>query len=257
MALDTFVLWVNADSDIQTLEDWVATVKASGGEWKMGGTGTGQEDSLVTAMLEKEFDIKHAFLSTIHGYTADQSLVDGMHKSMTRARAAAINIIPASTGAAKAIGLVYPELAGKLHGAAMRVPVADGSVCDLTFVASRESSIEELKEAFVKAANGDLEGILRATDEPLVSTDIIGETCSSVVDLALIAQVAPTFFRVVSWYDNENAYALRCVDLLEYMVSNGIMMTSAIILGVTRKSKGFMPSVVNASTSSFTFMVPI
>ena len=120
--------------------------------------------------------------------------------------------------AAKAIGLVYPELAGKLHGAAMRVPVADGSVCDLTFVASRESSVDELKEAFLKASNGYLKGILRATNEPLVSTDIIGETHSSVVDLALIAQVAPTFFRIVSWYDNENAYALRCVDLLEYMV---------------------------------------
>jgi glyceraldehyde 3-phosphate dehydrogenase len=171
-------------------------------------------------VLHETVGIEHGWLTTTHAYTLDQSLLDTQHpKDMRRARAAAINIIPSSTGAAKAIGLVYPELAGKLHGAAMRVPVADGSVCDLTFVASRESSVDELKAAFVKAANGDLKGILRATDEPLVSTDIIGETHSSVVDLALIAQIAPTFFRVVSWYDNENAYALRCVDLLEYMVA--------------------------------------
>ncbi len=106
----------------------------------------------------------------------------------------------------------------KLHGAAMRVPVADGSVCDLTFVAARESSVEELQQAFVQAAAGSLKGILRAADEALVSTDIIGETHSTVVDLPLISQVAADFFRVVGWYDNENAYALRCVDLAEYMV---------------------------------------
>ena len=172
----------------------------------------------VAKVLHETVGIEHGWLTTTHAYTLDQSLLDTQHpKDMRRARAAAINIIPSSTGAAKAIGLVYPELAGTAC-AAMRVPVADGSVCDLTFVASRESSVDELKAAFVKAANGDLKGILKATEEPLVSTDIIGETHSSVVDLALIAQVAPTFFRVVSWYDNENAYALRCVDLLEYMV---------------------------------------
>jgi len=174
----------------------------------------------VAKVLHETVGIEYGWLTTTHAYTLDQSLLDTQHpKDMRRARAAAINIIPSSTGAAKAIGLVFPELAGKLHGAAMRVPVADGSVCDLTFVSSRDSSADELKEAFVKAANGDLKGILRATEEPLVSTDIIGETHSSVVDLALIAQIAPNFFRVVSWYDNENAYALRCVDLLEYMVA--------------------------------------
>ena len=103
----------------------------------------------------------------------------------------------------------------------MRVPVPDGSVCDLTFVTSRESSVEELQQAFCTAAAGPLKGILRATDVPLVSTDIIGETNSSVVDLPLISQVAPTFFRVVAWYDNENAYALRCVDLVEFMIARG------------------------------------
>jgi len=174
----------------------------------------------MAKVLHETVGIEHGWLTTTHAYTNDQRILDVQHpKDMRRARAAAINIIPSSTGAAKAIGLVYPDLAGKLHGAAMRVPVADGSVCDLTFVASRESSADELKEAFVNAANGALKGILRATDEPLVSTDIIGETHSTVVDLPLISQVAANFFRVVGWYDNENAYALRCVDLIEYMLS--------------------------------------
>ncbi len=173
----------------------------------------------MAKVLDEAVGIKHGWLTTTHAYTLDQSLLDTQHpKDMRRARAAAINIIPSSTGAAKAIGLVYPTLAGKLHGAAMRVPVADGSVCDLTFVAARESSVEELQQAFVQAAAGSLKGILRAADEALVSTDIIGETHSTVVDLPLISQVAADFFRVVGWYDNENAYALRCVDLAEYMV---------------------------------------
>jgi glyceraldehyde 3-phosphate dehydrogenase len=176
----------------------------------------------VAKVLHETVGIEHGWLTTTHAYTNDQSLLDVQHpKDMRRARAAAINIIPSSTGAAKAIGLVYPALLGKLHGAAMRVPVPDGSVCDLTFVASRESTVDELQKAFKTAANGPLKGILRATDVPIVSSDIIGETNSSVVDLPLISQVAPTFFRVVAWYDNENAYALRCVDLIEYMKGRG------------------------------------
>jgi glyceraldehyde 3-phosphate dehydrogenase len=172
----------------------------------------------VAKVLHETIGIEHGWLTTTHAYTNGQRILDVQHpKDMRRARAAAINIIPTSTGAAKAIGLVYPQLAGKLHGAAMRVPVPDASVCDLTFVASREGSVDELRQAFVDAANGKLKGILRATDEPLVSSDIIGESNSAVVDLPLISQVAPTFFRVVAWYDNENAYALRCVDLVEYM----------------------------------------
>jgi glyceraldehyde 3-phosphate dehydrogenase len=173
----------------------------------------------VAKVLNETVGIEHGWLTTTHAYTNNQAVLDVQHKDLRRGRAAAINIIPASTGAAKAIGLVYPELAGKLHGAAMRVPVPDGSVCDLTFVAKRASSVDKLQKAFVDAANGPLNGILRATDVPIVSTDIIGESCSSVVDLPLIAQVADNFFRVVAWYDNENAYALRCVDLVEYMVS--------------------------------------
>jgi glyceraldehyde 3-phosphate dehydrogenase len=173
----------------------------------------------VSKVLHETVGIEHGWLTTTHAYTNNQAVLDVQHKDLRRGRAAAINIIPASTGAAKAIGLVYPELAGKLHGAAMRVPVPDGSVCDLTFVSKRASTVDELQKAFIEAASGSLKGILRATDVPIVSTDIIGESCSSVVDLPLIAQVAENFFRVVAWYDNENAYSLRCVDLVEYMVS--------------------------------------
>jgi glyceraldehyde 3-phosphate dehydrogenase len=164
----------------------------------------------MAKVIHETIGIEHGWLTTTHAYTNDQRI---------RARAAAINIIPTSTGAAKAIGLVYPELAGKLDGAAMRVPVPDGSVCDLIFVSSRDGTVEQLRQAFVEAADGSLEGILRATDVPIVSSDIVGESHSTVVDLALISQVAPNFFRVVGWYDNENAYALRCVDLLEYMIA--------------------------------------
>ncbi len=174
----------------------------------------------MVKVLHETVGVEHGWLTTIHAYTNDQRILDVQHpKDMRRARAAAINIIPSSTGAAKAIGLVYPALAGKLHGAAMRVPVADGSVCDLSFVASRDSSVEELRAAFTAAAAGELAGILRATEVPMVSSDVIGETHSTVIDLALLAQVTPRFFRVVGWYDNENAYALRCVDLVERMVA--------------------------------------
>jgi glyceraldehyde 3-phosphate dehydrogenase len=173
----------------------------------------------VVKVLHETVGIEHGWLTTTHAYTNNQTVLDVQHKDPRRGRAAAINIIPASTGAAKAIGLVYPEVDGKLQGAAMRVPVPDGSVCDLTFVSKQPSSAEALQQAFMAAAAGPLKGILRATDVPIVSTDIIGESCSSVVDLPLIAQVAEDFFRVVAWYDNENGYALRCVDLVEYMVS--------------------------------------
>jgi glyceraldehyde-3-phosphate dehydrogenase type I len=174
----------------------------------------------LVKVLHETVGIEHGWLTTTHAYTNDQKILDVQHpKDMRRARAAAINIIPTSTGAARAIALVYPALAGKLDGAAMRVPVADGSVCDLVFVAGRESSVDELRQAMVEAAAGELKGILRAATEPLVSSDIIGESHSSIVDLELMSQVAPTFFRAVSWYDNENSYSLRCVDLLGWMAA--------------------------------------
>jgi len=174
----------------------------------------------MAKVLNDTVGIKHGWLTTTHAYTNDQSILDVQHPSdKRRARAAAINIIPTSTGAAKAVSLVLPELAGKLDGGAMRVPVADGSVCDLIFVSSREGTAEQLVEAFKAADAGELKGILKASNEPLVSSDIIGESHSVVVDLELIAQRAPDFFRIVGWYDNENAYSVRCVDLMEYMAS--------------------------------------
>ncbi len=174
----------------------------------------------MAKVLNETVGIEHGWLTTTHAYTNDQSILDVQHPSdKRRARAAAINIIPTSTGAAKAVSLVLPDLAGKLDGGAMRVPVADGSVCDVIFVSSREGTAEQLIEAFKTAAAGELKGILKASNEPLVSSDIIGESHSVVVDLELIAQRAPNFFRIVGWYDNENAYSVRCVDLMEYMAS--------------------------------------
>ena len=174
----------------------------------------------MAKVLDDTLGIEHGWLTTTHAYTNDQRILDVQHPSdKRRARAAAINIIPTTTGAAKAVSLVLPHLEGRLDGGAMRVPVPDGSICDLTIVSTREGSTEKLIEAFRAAAAGELKGILKASDEPLVSSDIIGETHSVVVDLDLIAQRAPNFFRIVGWYDNENAYSLRCVDLLEYMAS--------------------------------------
>ena len=204
----TFVMGVNHDSYDSTRHHVVSNASC-----------TTNCLAPVVKVIHETVGLRHGWLTTTHAYTNDQRILDVQHPSdKRRARAAAINIIPTSTGAAKAIGLVYPELDGRLAGAAMRVPVADGSVCDLVFSSARPATVEELREAFVEAASGNLAGILRASDEELVSSDIIGEHHSAVVDLPLMAQVAPDFFRVVAWYDNENAYSVRCVDLLDHMV---------------------------------------
>jgi glyceraldehyde 3-phosphate dehydrogenase (phosphorylating) len=162
--------------------------------------------------------IKHALMTTIHAYTSDQRLQDAPHKDLRRARAAAVNLVPTSTGAAKAVGLVLPELNGRLHGFAIRAPVITGSVVDLTFEAERETSVDELNAAFRAAAEGELEGILRYTEAPLVSTDIIREPHSSIVDGGLTAVIDGTLVKVVSWYDNEWGYSNRCVDLLQKLL---------------------------------------
>lgn len=159
--------------------------------------------------------IKHGLMTTIHAYTADQNLQDGPHKDLRRARAAAINLVPTSTGAAKAVGLVLPELNGRLHGFAIRAPVPTGSVVDLTFVAERETTVEEVNGAFRDAANGDLQGILQYTEDPIVSSDIVGNPHSSIVDGGLTAVMEGTLVKVVSWYDNEWGYSNRCVDVLQ------------------------------------------
>jgi glyceraldehyde 3-phosphate dehydrogenase len=163
--------------------------------------------------------IKHGLMTTIHAYTSDQNLQDAPHKDLRRARAAAINLVPTSTGAAKAVGLVLPELNGKLHGFAVRAPVPTGSVVDLTFEAERETNVEEVNEAFkAKADQGDLAGILRYTEDPLVSTDIVGDPFSSIVDGGLTAVIDGTLVKVVSWYDNEWGYSNRCVDMVEKLL---------------------------------------
>src|SRR3954462_2225032 len=163
--------------------------------------------------------IKHGLMTTIHAYTADQNLQDAPHKDLRRARAAAINLVPTSTGAAKAVGLVLPELNGKLHGFAVRAPVPTGSVVDLTFEAERETSVDEVNAAFkAKADQGDLAGILRYTEDPLVSTDIVGDPYSSIVDGQLTAVIDGTLVKVVSWYDNEWGYSNRCVDMVQRLL---------------------------------------
>jgi glyceraldehyde 3-phosphate dehydrogenase len=159
--------------------------------------------------------IEHGLMTTIHAYTADQNLQDGPHKDLRRARAAAINLVPTSTGAAKAVGLVLPELNGRLHGFAVRAPVPTGSVVDLTFVASRETTIEEVNAAFAAAAEGPLAGILQYTEDPIVSSDIVGNPHSSIVDGQLTAVMQGTLVKIVSWYDNEWGYSNRCVDVLQ------------------------------------------
>jgi len=166
-------------------------------------------------VVHQAVGIKHGLMTTIHAYTADQRLQDAPHSDLRRARAAAVNLVPTSTGAAKAVGLVLPELNGKLHGFAIRAPVITGSVVDLTFEAARETSADELNSAFRDAAGGELRGILRYTEDPIVSTDIISDPHSSIVDGLLTSVIDGTLVKVVSWYDNEWGYSNRCIDLLE------------------------------------------
>src|SRR5262249_31338002 len=144
--------------------------------------------------------IRHGLMTTIHAYTADQRLQDMPHRDLRRARAAAINLIPASTGAAKAIGLVIPELNGKLHGFAIRAPVPTGSVVDLTVEARRETAVEEINGALEQAANGSMQGILSYTEDPIVSTDIVKNQASSIVDSSLTAVMDGTMVKVIAWY---------------------------------------------------------
>jgi len=166
-------------------------------------------------VIHNAVGIEHGLMTTIHAYTADQNLQDGPHSDLRRARAAAMNLVPTSTGAAKAVGLVLPELNGRLHGFAVRAPVPTGSMVDLTFVASKPTSVEEVNEAFAAAAEGELSGILQYTTDPIVSSDIVGNPHSSIVDGLLTSVMEGTLVKVVSWYDNEWGYSNRCVDVLQ------------------------------------------
>ena len=170
----------------------------------------------VAKVLHETFGIENGLMTTIHAYTADQRLQDMPHKDLRRARAAAINLIPASTGAAKAVGLVLPDLQGKLTGFAVRAPVPTGSVVDLTAVLARETTAEEINEAFkAQADTGAFEGILRYSDDPIVSSDIVKSTHSSIFDAPLTLVLDGTLAKVVSWYDNEWGYSNRCVELAQ------------------------------------------
>jgi glyceraldehyde 3-phosphate dehydrogenase len=174
----------------------------------------------VAKVLNDAIGIDHGVMTTIHAYTADQNLQDGPHKDLRRGRAAAFNLVPTSTGAAKAIGLVVPELAGKLNGIAVRAPVPTGSVIDLVFTASKETSVAEVNDAIKsRADNGRLEGILQYTEDPIVSTDIITSSYSSVFDSLLTMVVDGRLVKVVAWYDNEWGYSNRLVDLTQRVLA--------------------------------------
>ncbi|HEY7121793.1 MAG TPA: type I glyceraldehyde-3-phosphate dehydrogenase [Solirubrobacterales bacterium] len=169
----------------------------------------------VAKVLNDTVGIQRGLMTTIHAYTADQRLQDMPHKDKRRARAAAINLIPASTGAAKAIGLVLPELQGKLSGMAVRAPVPTGSVVDLTCDVGKETSAEEINAAMKEAADGPMSGILEYTEDPIVSSDIVTDPASSIFDSQETLVIDGTFVKVFSWYDNEWGYSNRCVELAE------------------------------------------
>jgi glyceraldehyde 3-phosphate dehydrogenase len=170
-------------------------------------------------VLHDKFGIAHGFMSTIHSYTNDQRILDFPHKDLRRARAAAINIIPSTTGAAKAIGEVVPELKGKLNGGAFRVPTADGSVTDFSAVLDRDATVDAINAAFKEAAsNKSYKGVVEYSDEPLVSTDIVGNPHSCIFDSQLTLMLGNRFVKVVGWYDNEWGYSNRCVELMEMLV---------------------------------------
>ena len=166
--------------------------------------------------IHDEFGIVQGLMTTIHAYTGDQNLQDGPHKDLRRARAAAINIVPTSTGAAKAIGLVMPELKGKLDGYALRVPTPTGSATDLTIEVGRETTVEEVNAAVKAAADGPLKGFLKYTEDPIVSTDIVTDPSSCIFDAGL-TKVIGNQVKVVGWYDNEWGYSCRLVDLIEHV----------------------------------------
>jgi len=171
----------------------------------------------VVKVVMDNWGFKHGFMTTVHSYTNDQQILDLPHKDLRRARAAALSIIPTTTGAAKATGLVLPEVKGKIDGVSLRVPTPDVSIVDLTAEVEKRTTIEAVNAAFKTAAQGTLKGILEVSDEPLVSVDYIGSLYSSVVDALSTNVIDGTLVHVSSWYDNEMGYSARCVDLLAYI----------------------------------------
>jgi glyceraldehyde 3-phosphate dehydrogenase len=176
----------------------------------------------VVKVLHEKFGIEKGSMTTIHSYTNDQPVLDFPHKDLRRARAAAINMIPTTTGAAKAIGLVMPQLKGKLDGYAMRVPTPNVSVVDLVVLTSKPTTTEEVNAALKEAAGGALKGILAYTEDPVVSTDMLHNPNSSIVDSGLTKVMGGNLVKVVAWYDNEWGYSMRVVDLIEFLAKKGL-----------------------------------
>ncbi|PIT93441.1 type I glyceraldehyde-3-phosphate dehydrogenase [Candidatus Falkowbacteria bacterium CG10_big_fil_rev_8_21_14_0_10_43_11] len=170
----------------------------------------------ITDVINKNFGIKKAIMSTVHAYTADQNLVDGPHHDLRRARAAAFNIVPTTTGAAVAVTKAIPALAGKFDGLALRVPVICGSICDAVYVVNKQATEHQINEALRKASGGRLKGILAVSNEPLVSSDIIGNPASAIVDLPLTRVIGGDLMKIVAWYDNEWGYSNRLAEAAEY-----------------------------------------
>jgi glyceraldehyde 3-phosphate dehydrogenase len=176
----------------------------------------------IAKVLHESFGIRKGWMTTVHSYTNDQQLLDLPHKDLRRARAAALSIIPTTTGAAMAVGEVLPELKGRLDGISMRVPTPNVSVVDLAVVVDKKTTKEEVNAVFKTAAEGKLKGILEYSEEPLVSIDFRGNPRSSIVDAPYTSVMDSDFIKVLSWYDNEWAYSNRCVDLLRYLVKKGL-----------------------------------
>ena len=171
----------------------------------------------MAKVLHENFGIVKGIMTTIHSYTNDQKILDQVHKDLRRARAGAINMIPTTTGAARAVGKVLPELNGKLDGISIRVPTPDASVTDLVAEMKRDVSRDEVNDAFKAAAEGYLKGILEYTEDPIVSSDVIGNPASSIIDGLMTASIGGNMVKVLSWYDNEWGYSSRCIDLFKLM----------------------------------------
>jgi glyceraldehyde 3-phosphate dehydrogenase len=203
----TIVMGINEDTYDATTQDIISNASC-----------TTNCAAPMVQVLHHCFGIEEGLLTTVHSYTGDQNLLDGPHKDLRRARSAAVNIIPTSTGAARAIGVVMPELAGRLGGVAIRVPVVDASLVDLTVRLSEPATVGQINRAFATAATGSLKGILRCTTEPVVSQDVVGEAASCLFDAGL-TQVTGHLVKVFGWYDNERGYTQRTIDLLDLVVN--------------------------------------
>lgn len=173
----------------------------------------------MVKVLDENFGLKSGFMTTVHAYTNDQRILDLPHSDLRRARSAAINAIPTTTGAAKAVGFVYPKVQGKLHGYAVRIPIPDGSLTDFSVVLEKSVTIEEVNAAFKKASENELKGILEYTTDPIVSSDIVGNRHSCIFDSKLTDVVDGTHVKVVGWYDNEAGYSNRILDLISKLAT--------------------------------------